>query len=112
MDNPTNNSWNEWSVHVLKELSRLGTGLEALREQYEGIKVKLSDNQIASTVIELKEWKKEVDDIASPRQLKEQLDHLKDKSEKQEKFRIQAMTVFAVVNAITYVLMGLAKFLG
>lgn len=91
------NSWSEWSKHVLKELERLNNNFEIYRQKQEEIKneltkVKLSLNEINN----IKGWKGEIDEIMSPTQLKalqEDVSNLKI-------FKSQATTVIVVVQVI------------
>jgi len=42
----TSNGWNEWSRHVLAELTRLNDGYESMRQQLESIRVELTSLQV------------------------------------------------------------------
>ena len=102
------NGWNEWSRHILKELERLNENYESLRVMNEEIKVELSKaSSIKDEILEIKSWKKDVDEVASPTQLKELIEEVRSL----KTFKTMAITVWAVVQFITAILFGLAKFL-
>ena len=102
------NGWNEWSRHILKELERLNENYEGLRVMNEEIKVELSKaSSVREEVLELKNWKKEVDEVSSPTQLKELVDEVRSL----KTFKTMAITVWAVVQFLTAIAFGLIKFL-
>jgi len=88
------NGWNEYSKLVLKELETLGEGISSLRNDVQEVRQEIAGIQSHQDhIVELREWKNRVDEIASPMQLKEltqQISELRD-------FKIRAITVFAVV---------------
>ena len=86
--------WKEWSKHVLKELERLNESQETLRNKIEEVQQSITELKGDRTGLEdLKTWKKEIDEVVSPTQLKV----LHDKVLELEKFRIKAVTIFAVL---------------
>ncbi len=101
------NGWNEWSRHILKELERLNENYEGLRVMNEEIKVELSKASSArEEVMELKSWKKEIDEVSSPTQLKELIEEVRSL----KTFKTMAITVWAVVQFLTAIAFGLAKY--
>lgn len=92
-----NEGWTEWSKHVLKELERLNDSQETLRTKIEEVQQGIAEMKGDRTGIEdLKTWKKEIDEVVSPTQLKE----LQTKVADLEKFKIKAMTIFVVLQTI------------
>ena len=133
----SNNGWNEWSKHVLKELERLNSNYESLNtkidsiksdvhEEISGIKNDITkvkamqytldemktwkktyeDEAVLKSVKELKGWKHEVDEIASPTQLKETVKDVSDL----KTFKTQAITIFLVVQTLFGIAMALIKY--
>ena len=102
MDEATN-GWKEWSKHVLKELERLNTNYESLKAMNEEIKTELSKTHVALEGIEdLRSWKARVDEVISPTQMKELSDDVK----ALKNFKLVAVTVWAVAQAITGVVIA------
>jgi len=94
---PNDDGWNEWSKHVLLELERLNEKSEAIRAEISKVQNDMTKLSVLKDGIEdLKEWKKNVDEITSPTQLKE----LKSTVEDLKTFKTKAVAVFAVVQAI------------
>lgn len=96
-----NDGWTEWSKHVLKELERLNDNHETLRTKLEEVQknlVEIKGNHTEATngVEELKAWKKDIDEVVSPTQLKELQATVKDL----EQFKVRAMTAFVVIQTI------------
>ena len=86
--------WNEWSKHVLKELQRLNAGQDTIKEEIHQIKSSLTKlSVVESQVEELKAWRSNVTEVASPTQLKE----LVKKVEELESFKVKAIAVFTFV---------------
>jgi|TARA_R110001583_G_scaffold16234_8_gene66214 hypothetical protein len=101
------NGWNEWSRHILKELERLNENYEGLRIMNEEIKVELSRaSSVKEEVLELKTWKKELDEVSSPTQLKELVEEVRSL----KTFKTMAVTIWAVVQFLTAMAFGLSKF--
>ena len=88
------NSWNEYSKLVLKELETLADGIESLRGEMQNIKQEITKIQVREDKIDdIKAWKEKIDDVCSPTQLRDlmhEIDRLKD-------FKTKAITIFAVV---------------
>ena len=126
--------WNEWSMHVLKELERLNQNYEALGNKIDGIKsdvgedflnvkneitkvkalqysisdikkwkMTYEDEAVLKTVKEQSEWKAEIDNIISPKQL----ESLVSKVETIDKFKTQVITIFLVAQVVTGILISL-----
>jgi len=101
-----NSGWNEWSIHVLKELERLNDNYESLRNVNEEIKSDLSKvATIRSEIDEIKLWRSRVDDVLSPTQMKELSSQVNDLLT----FKTVAITTWAVVQTITMIAMGIIK---
>jgi len=103
-ENDPQGNWNEWSKHVLKELQRLNAGQDSIRSELHDIRsgmVKVS--VIESNVDEIKKWKQDVTEVASPTQLKE----LVKKVDKLESFKIKAIAIISFVQLLVTVLVGL-----
>lgn len=91
------NGWNEYSRLVLAELEKLNNKVDGLTEEINAIKQDISKfDQIKYNVGEVKEWKKEIDEISSPTQLKETI---KEVSELKT-FKTVAITVWTVVQIV------------
>ena len=74
MSNKDQNGWNEYSRLVLQELERLSDNIDSLKG-------------------ELQEVRQEIDEVASPTQLKELTNEVADL----KTFKTKAVTVFVVV---------------
>ena len=67
-----NNGWGEYSKMVLKELEVLAQGINALKQDMEGLKREMAELRAKEDrVKELVEWKRRIDDVASPVQLRD-----------------------------------------
>jgi len=101
-------SWSEWSKHVIKELQRLNAGQDTIREEIQGIRSSLTKlSVVENQVEELKMWRNNVAEIASPTQLKE----LVKKVDGLESFKIKAIAVFAFAQVAITVVIGLLNLL-
>jgi uncharacterized protein YoxC len=91
------NGWNEYSRMVLKELESLAIGINGLRTEIEGLKREITELRAKEDkVSELVEWKKRVDEVASPSQLKDlqqQVLNLQD-------FKVKATTAFIAAQMV------------
>lgn len=88
------NGWNEYSKLVLKELETLADGIEGLRAELHSVKNEIAKMQVREDKVdELREWKKRMDEVATPNQIKSSLRSI----ESLQTFRTKAITVFAVV---------------
>tara|TARA_B100000424_G_C22889518_1_gene473203 strand:- start:804 stop:1130 length:327 start_codon:yes stop_codon:yes gene_type:complete len=94
MSDGNQNGWNEYSRLVLKELETLASGIDGLRDELVEVKQELAKMQVREDkVVELKEWKDKIDEVASPTQLGAALKELEDLKQ----FKTKAITIFAVV---------------
>jgi len=88
------NGWNEYSKLVLKELETLANGIVALQKDFTHIREEIAAiKQNEDRVMELREWKEKIDEIASPSQLQTKFDEV----EELKMFKTKAVTIFAVV---------------
>jgi len=108
MAGESQNGWNEYSKLVLKELQTLSTEIDNLSGQIGDVKKELIEMRGREDRVEqLVKWKEKVDEVATPTQLKElsfQLEELK-------KFKIQSVTIFAVIQFAMAAAMLLLKFI-
>jgi hypothetical protein len=96
-------SWNEWSKHVLKELQRLNAGQDGIRVEMHEIKSSLTKLSVVENQVEdIKVWKDNISEVASPTQLKE----LVDKVDSLQSFKTKAITGFVLVQIIIGILIG------
>jgi len=120
-DNEKSSSWNEWSRYVLKELEKLNSNYDQIKDQLTEVKTDI--NQIRNytkDIIELKEWKKEIGEVVGPivfevKDLKQwkaditssvspkQLESIRVDVESHKTFKTQAITVWLVVQFLTMI---------
>ena len=94
MSEGSQNGWNEYSRLVLKELETLADGIDGLRTELVEVKQELAKMQVREDkVVEIKEWKEKIDEVASPTQLGNALREIEDLKQ----FKTKAITIFAVV---------------
>ena len=92
-----NNGWNEYSRMVLKELEVLATGINGLKTEIEGLKREITEMRAREDkVSELVDWKKRVDEVASPSQLRD----LQDQVSSLQDFKIKATTAFIAAQMV------------
>ena len=85
-----------WNM-VLKQLSDLNASMNELRQEIHELKAELAELRgKEAKVDEVKEWKNKIDDVCSPSQLKDMRSEVEDL----KLFKVQAITVFAVVQFI------------
>ena len=107
MSSGNQNGWNEYSRLVLKELETLGDSIDGLRSELVEVKQELAKIQSREDrVDELRAWKANIDEIASPTQLKQAIDDIADLKQ----FKIKAITAFAVVQGIMALALALSKY--
>lgn len=130
------NGWTEWSKHILKELERLNTNYENLNtkidsiksdvhEEIAGLKNEITkvkamqysidelkawkknyeDEAVLKTIKELKTWKGVIDEVTSATQLDQYIIAIKDL----QTFKTQAITIFLVVQALVGIAIALIK---
>ena len=107
MANDYQNGWNEYSKLVIAELERLNEGINKLNEEIQGLKREITELKAKEDFSkEVWRWKKEVDEIASPTQLKETI---KDVQELKT-FKTQAITIWLVVQILFGMSLALLKY--
>ena len=100
------NGWNEYSRMVLKELESLALGINGLRTEIEGLKREITELRAKEDkVSELIEWKKRVDEVASPSQLKD----LQQQVLSLQDFKVKATTAFVAVQMVVAAAFALIK---
>lgn len=108
MAGESQNGWNEYSKLVLKELQTLSTEIDNLSGQISDVKRELIEMRGREDRVEqLVKWKEKVDEVATPTQLKELSSQLEDL----KKFKIQSVTIFAVIQFGMAATMLLLKFM-
>ena len=79
---------------VLAQLQSLSQAIEALREDLQIVRQEITELKAKEDkVTELREWKQKVDEVASPTQLANLVQEVKDLNN----FKIKAITIFAVI---------------
>ena len=107
MNNNSQNGWNEYSRLVLNELESLGSGIDSLRSELQEVKQELAKIQSREDrVDELRMWKSNIDEVASPTQLKEALSEISELKQ----FKVKAVTTFAVVQGVMALALALSKY--
>jgi len=102
------NGWNEYSKLVLKELQTLSSDMDNLSNQIGDIKKELVEIKgREDRVDQLIKWKERVDDVATPTQLRE----LGSQIEELKRFKIQSVTIFAVIQFLMASTMLVLRFL-
>jgi hypothetical protein len=101
------NTWNEYSKLVLKELETLAVGISNLSSEIQDVKREIALIKDREDKVEkLTEWKDKVSEIVSPSQLNQMVKEVKDLKE----FKTRAITVFAVVQFIMGLLLWYANY--
>lgn len=96
------NTWNEYSKLVLKELETLAVGISNLSNEIQEVKREIALIKDREDKVEkLTEWKEKVSDIVSPTQLNIMVKEVKELKE----YKTKSMTVFAIVQFIMGLLM-------
>ena len=94
MPNNSNNGWNEYSRLVLEQLEALSLGIDSIRLELQAVNQELTIIKAKEDkVVELREWKQKVDEVASPTQLAKLVQEVQDLNN----FKTKAVTIFAVV---------------
>jgi hypothetical protein len=96
------NSWNEYSRLVLKELETLAVGISNLNLEIQDVKREIAlikDRE--DKVDKLQEWKDRVSEIISPSQLDSMVKEIKDLKE----YKSKSMAIFAVVQFLMGLIM-------
>ena len=88
------NGWGEYSRLVLKELETLASSITALNSEIQELKQEIARmREREDRVDELRAWKAQIDEIASPSQLQVKFNEVEDLKQ----FKTKAVTIFAVV---------------
>jgi len=96
------NTWNEYSRLVLKELETLAVGISNLSNEIQEVKREIALIKDREDKVEkLSEWKEKLSDIVSPSQLNTMVKEVKELKE----YKTKSMTVFAIVQFIMGLLM-------
>ena len=87
---PAQNSWNEYSRLVLKELETLALGINSLRHEVADLKQEIAELRLKEDKVkELRDWKDKIDDVASPSQLREKIKQIDELNQ----FKTKAITI-------------------
>jgi hypothetical protein len=93
----SDNSWNEYSKLVLKELETLAIGIANLNSEIQDLKKEIALVKDREDKVEkLTDWKEKVSEVVSPTQLSEIVKDVKDLKD----FKTRAITIFLVAQAI------------
>ena len=99
------NGWETYSKLVLQQLETMASGIEGLRTELQDVKNQLTELKAREDrVQDLKVWKEKFDEVASPTQMKIKFDEVEDL----KTFKIRAVTMFMVVQAIMAMAMAVA----
>lgn len=99
--------WAEYSKLVLKELDRMNSNYENLRENIENINVKLNDvKNTEKSLQDLKVWQEKVNEIWSTSQMKE----AKDEVYKQKNRWTATIAILLFIQVIIGVIVSLKNF--
>jgi prefoldin subunit 5 len=101
------NGWNEYSRLVLNELEKLNESIQSLQKEMQNVKKELAELKAKEDKVnELKSWKKDIDEVVSPTQLKEYIKDINDL----KSFKTVAVTVWAIVQFLTTIGIAFAKY--
>jgi predicted nucleic acid-binding Zn-ribbon protein len=102
------NGWNEYSRLVLNELEKLNESIQNLQREMQDVKKELTELKAKEDKVnELRSWKKDLDEVVSPTQLK---DYIKDINDLKS-FKTVAVTVWAIVQFLTAVGIAVARYM-
>ena len=91
---------------VLAQLQSLSQAIEALRNDLQFVRQEITELKAKEDkVVELREWKQKVDEVASPTQLAKLVQEVQDLNN----FKTKAVTIFAVVQFIMASAMAASK---
>lgn len=100
------NGWGEYSRLVLKELETLASSITALNSEIQELKQEIARmREREDRVDELRAWKANIDEIASPTQLQTKFNEV----EELKQFKTKAVTIFAVVQFIMATALAMSK---
>lgn len=103
----TENGWGEYSKLVLKELETLASGIDSLKNELTEVKKELAAIRTNEDKInELRNWKRRIDDIASPSQFKILIQDVQEI----KLFKTKAITIFAVIQFLMATSVLISKF--
>jgi len=103
-----NSGWENYSRLVLQQLEGLAKSIEALRDEFHGVKEQLTELKAKEDrVQEIREWKQRIDEVTSPTQLKQVLADVEDL----KLFKTKAITVFMVVQFFMAFSVWIVKFI-
>jgi predicted nucleic acid-binding Zn-ribbon protein len=103
-----NNSWNEYSKLVLKELETLAVGISNLSTEIQDVKREIAlikDRE--DKVDKLQDWKDKISEVVSPSQLSELTKEVKELKD----FKTRAITIFVVVQTIMGMVMAVLNYM-
>jgi hypothetical protein len=101
--------WGEYSRLVLKELETLAQGIKELNESLQEVKKEIAVIRVREDKVqELVKWKKRIDEVVSPSQLKD----LQEEVEALKMFKTRAVTIFAVVQFAMGAIVFAMNFMG
>jgi uncharacterized protein YoxC len=93
---------------VLSQLQALSQAIEALRGDLQGVRQEIAELKAKEDkVVELKDWKQKIDEVASPTQLAKLVEEVQDLNN----FKTKAVTIFAVVQFAMGVIVFAMKFI-
>tara|TARA_E500000331_G_C17231125_1_gene702694 strand:+ start:1053 stop:1361 length:309 start_codon:yes stop_codon:yes gene_type:complete len=93
---------------VLAQLQSLAQAIEALRGDLQIVRQEITELKAKEDkVVELREWKQKVDEVASPTQLAKLVQEVQDLNN----FKTKAVTIFAVVQFAMGVIVFAMKFI-
>jgi uncharacterized protein YoxC len=108
MTTQNDNGWHEYSKMVLKELEVLSQGMNSLKVDMEGLRREMTELRAKEDrVKELVEWKRRIDDVASPLQLRE----LQKEVSRLQDFKVKATTAFVAAQMVVAAAIAMLKLL-
>ena len=100
------NGWDQYSKLVLRELESLADGVNGLKTEIEALKREITEMRAKEDkVAELVDWKKRVDEVASPSQIKDLQKQVADLQD----FKVKATTAFVAVQMVVAAAFALLK---
>ena len=106
MTTQNDNGWHEYSKMVLKELEVLSQGMNSLKVDMEGLRREMTELRAKEDrVKELVEWKRRIDDVASPLQLRE----LQKEVSRLQDFKVKATTAFVAAQMVVAAAIAMLK---
>lgn len=94
---PSSGGWDEYERMVSKELERLNDNSEAIRAELSNLRLEVvALRSVETNMVEIKEWKREVEQVASPKTLSDLIQTVQDL----KKFQTIVTTIWTVLYAI------------